>query len=210
MVVALHLLRYAEDHLCCLRTPHTVCHFTEMMGERKGDMRFHPCLHCLCAISPVCLRGLLLPTLSPPLPFCCVFFSSHLFCDGCTHCLAFWGMMSYFSPTAKPYFLLPVNVAESHLPPNRLLCLFLSIPLQFPYHSFIFLSICLIHFFSPSFFRFALTVSLSLIHSVSFCLSLPLFCSCLVFLGGPNLSIGLHLCPRHWGIPSFTSSVSLH
>lgn len=117
MVVALHPLRYAEDHLCCLRTPHTVCHFTEMMGKRKGDIRFYPCLHCLCAISPVCLRGLslFLPTLSPPLPFCIVFFS-YPFCDGCTHCLAFWGMMCYFSPTVKPYFLLPVNVAESHLP----------------------------------------------------------------------------------------------
>lgn len=165
-------------------SPLSLCHFSSMS---QGIITSH--------------------TLSPTSFLLCVFLFSS---DGCTHCLAFWGMMSYFSTTAKPYFLLPVNVAESHLPPNRLLCLFLSIPLQFPYHSFIFLSICLIHFFSPSFFRFALTVSLSLIHSVSFCLSLPLFCSCLVFLGGPNLSIGLHLCPRHWGIPSFTSSVSLH
>lgn len=41
----------------------------------------------------------------------------------------FWGMMRYFSQAAKPFFLLPVNVAESHLPPDRLLRLFLSIPL---------------------------------------------------------------------------------
>lgn len=122
----------------------------------------------------------------------------------------FWGMMRYFSQAAKPFFPLPVNVAESHLPLTAFsVCFCLSLSNSTITLSFSYPLVWITSSAHPS-FGFALTVSLSLIHSVSFCLSLPLFCSCLAFLWGPNPSIGLHLCPRQGGIPSFTSSVSLH
>ncbi len=141
---------------------------------------------------------------SLPLPFRSMFFYPHL-TDALTIWL-FWGMMRYFSQAAKPFFLLPVNVAESHLPPRPLspsvsvhpslipLTLSFSYPLVWTTSSA-----------HPS--LVLCWLSLSPIHSVSFCLSLPLFCSCLVVLWGPNISIGLHIRLR---IPSITSSASLH
>ncbi len=117
--------------------------------------------------------------------------------------------MRYFSQAAKPFFLLPVNVAESHLPPRPLSPSVSVYPSLIPLTlSFSYPLVWTTSSAHPS--LVLCWLSLSLIHSVSFCLSLPLFCSCLVVLWGPNLSIGLHICLRQRGIPSFTSSASLH